>query len=444
MARRGGGLGFFVKDGLDASVVSTKTCSTFKNFLIKISLNKESFYFLNIYRPPSSSTSTVFEHFQSLLEDIHLNTENLAIIGDFNFHLETTCSNSKTFHSLINSFDLIQKVHFPTHIHGHTLDQVLTKSNNDNISNVHTTDAFSDHLSVSFTLNFLTLRSQNNATVSFLKYHKIDKEKMKADLLASKLINNPAKEPDTLYKQYHSTLSTLIDKHAPLHTKHTKAKYIPGWLNDTVITAKETKGLFERIWRRDKSTFNRSRYMQKVHQYNRICMQAKSQFLKAKIQDNHNNPQKLWRVLGDVLHRLPAKILLSIKPPQLLADRFVEFFTEKIRSTFSASANLQHITLDSPPPMLSTFSTVTEDQVTKVITNSPSKSCSLDPWPTFLVLDHLDILITPITSIINASLEQGKCPNFFKQAHVTPILKKPSLDKEVFKNYRPVSNLNFI
>ena len=89
------------------------------------------------------------------------------------------------------------------------------------------------------------------------------------------------------------------------------------------------------------------------HQYNRICMQAKSQFLKAKIQDNHNNTQKLWRVLGDVLHRLPAKILPSIKPPQLLADRFVEFFTEKIekiRSTFSASVNLQHITPDSPPP----------------------------------------------------------------------------------------------
>ena len=148
-----------------------------------------------------------------------------------------------------------------------------------------------------------------------------------------------------------------------------------------------------------------------------------------------------------MLHRLPAKILPSIKPPQLLADRFVEFFTEKIqklRSTFSASANLQHITGDSPPPMFSTFLTVTEDQVTKVITNSPSKSCFLDPWPTFLVLDNLDILITLITAIINASLEQGKCPNFFKQAHVTPILKKPSLDKEVFKNYGPVSNLNFI
>ena len=94
--------------------------------------------------------------------------------------------------------------------------------------------------------------------------------------------------------------------------------------------------------------------------------------------------------------------------------------------------------------MFSTFSTVTEDQVTKIITNSPSKSCSLDPWPTFLVIDYLDIPITPITSIINSSLEQGKCPNIFKQVHVSPILKKSSLDKEVFKNYRPVSNFNFI
>ena len=59
--------------------------------------------------------------------------------------------------------------------------------------------------------------------------------------------------------------------------------------------------------------------------------------------------------------------------------------------------------------------------------------------PLFLFL----IIITPITSIIKASIEQGKCPNFFKQAHVTPILKISSLDKESLKNYRPVSNLNF-
>ena len=69
--------------------------------------------------------------------------------------------------------------------------------------------------------------------------------------------------------------------------------------------------------------------MQKVPQYNRICMQAKSEFLKAKIQDNYHNAKKLWQVYIDVLHRQPAKMLPSINPSQLLADRVEEFFTEK-------------------------------------------------------------------------------------------------------------------
>ena len=136
-------------------------------------------------------------------------------------------------------------------------------------------------------------------------------------------------------------------------------------------------------------------------------MQAKSEFLKEKIRDNHHNPQKLWQVLGDVLHRIPAKILPSINPPKLLAYRFVEFFTEKIdkiHSTFSTSLNFQHITPDSPPPTLACFSAVTEEQVTKIIQDSPTKSCSLDPWPTFLVLEFLDILILPINSIIKVKV----------------------------------------
>ena len=178
-APRGGGLGVFVKDGLDSPVVPTKTCTTYENFLIKISLHKESFYFLNIYRPPSSSISTFFEQFQSLLEDIHLNFENLVIIGDFNFHIKSTSSNLKAFNSLIDSFDLTQKVNFPTHIYGHTLDLLLTKSNNDHILNVHATDAFSDHFSITCTLHLPTPRSQINATVSFRNYHKINEEKMK-------------------------------------------------------------------------------------------------------------------------------------------------------------------------------------------------------------------------------------------------------------------------
>ena len=42
------------------------------------------------------------------------------------------------------------------------------------------------------------------------------------------------------------------------------------------------------------------------------------------------------------------------------------------------------------------------------------------------------------------SLVESSVPSTFKKAVVRPLLKKPTLDKEVLKNYRPVSNLPFI
>ena len=70
---------------------------------------------------------------------------------------------------------------------------------------------------------------------------------MRKDLLSSELIIDLKNNSDALYSQYHSTLTTLIDKHAPSITKHVRYKYIPGWVNDSVIAAKETKRLFQQI-----------------------------------------------------------------------------------------------------------------------------------------------------------------------------------------------------
>ena len=55
--------------------------------------------------------------------------------------------------------------------------------------------------------------------------------------------------------------------------------------------------------------------------------------------------------------------------------------------------------------------------------------------------DCLDVLVEPITSIINKSLQEGVFPDQFKKEYIRPLLKKK---KNELKNYRPVSNLSFI
>ena len=54
------------------------------------------------------------------------------------------------------------------------------------------------------------------------------------------------------------------------------------------------------------------------------------------------------------------------------------------------------------------------------------------------------ILIPIIASIINLSFDNATVPASFKEAVLDPILKKDSLDHEVHKNFRPVSNLRFV
>ena len=68
----------------------------------------------------------------------------------------------------------------------------------------------------------------------------------------------------------------------------------------------------------------------------------------------------------------------------------------------------------------------------------------LDPIPTSLTKECLSDLLPLITRIVNSSLCSGAVPPQFKQAVVTPLLKKPGLDLKDLKNFRPVSNLPFI
>ena len=46
--------------------------------------------------------------------------------------------------------------------------------------------------------------------------------------------------------------------------------------------------------------------------------------------------------------------------------------------------------------------------------------------------------------IVNLSLSTGKMPDDYKNAVLIPLLKKISLDQEIFNNFRPISNLVYI
>ena len=67
-----------------------------------------------------------------------------------------------------------------------------------------------------------------------------------------------------------------------------------------------------------------------------------------------------------------------------------------------------------------------------------------DPFPTRLLMSHIHAIVPILQHIVNLCLTTGFFPISCKSSIVIPLIKKPGLDQEMLKNYRPVSNLSFL
>ena len=59
--------------------------------------------------------------------------------------------------------------------------------------------------------------------------------------------------------------------------------------------------------------------------------------------------------------------------------------------------------------------------------------------PTSVILQVLDVLLLVLTSMINLSFESGQFAENWREALISPLLKRCGLDI-AHKNFRPVSN----
>ena len=179
------------------------------------------------------------------------------------------------------------------------------------------------------------------------------------------------------------------------------------------------------------------KYLQKVH-----LLESYNQ------PESSTDSKNLSNIVKDILHQRSEMKLPEHASTEELANRFAVFFTDKVCKIREELPDLSRHQLNLPTPALTcslnVFSAVTESEVRKIISKSPTKSCSLDPAPTWMVKDSVDELIPMVTILVNLSLQSANVPDSMKQALVTPLLKKDDLDPEVLKNYRPVSNLSFL
>ena len=126
----GGGVGLLFKETIN---VNSQITDTFESFEYMDARPRclQGIRILVIYRPPGRSSYDLFyEEFSKLIEQTAVTPGGLLIVGDFNLHVDDGDDfQARRFVDILESYNLKQYVTGATHISGHTLDLVITKSN---------------------------------------------------------------------------------------------------------------------------------------------------------------------------------------------------------------------------------------------------------------------------------------------------------------------------
>ena len=193
-----------------------------------------------LYSEDHPITAGVFFHeFAEYLESVVMSSDKLLITGEFNFHMDVpTDPNNIHFRDLLDAMGLVQHVKQPTHIHGHTLDLIITRQSDDFTAEEPLFDRFIfDHVAV-----ICSLRTRRPVVelkhAEYRKLNSIDSVLFAEDIRNSTLYIDLPDNLDKLVNCYNTTLSSLLNKQSPMQSRKMRNRPKPPWFDDEIMQAR--------------------------------------------------------------------------------------------------------------------------------------------------------------------------------------------------------------
>ena len=254
----------------------------------------------------------------------------------------------------------------------------------------------------------------------------------------------------------------VIDAIAPKKEVRVKQRTGP-WMTGEILENINQRDRFFNKFKCSKDNADHNKFLYYRNQVKYQKEKAKSEYYVNAVNDNRNQPQKLWQILKSLGSSSKCKTKsrsLGLKIEDNLnfdhvtvAEHFNDFFTtiaaklvEKLPIA-SGRFGLDYIKSYYNRLNVSENSfllkSVSHELIVRILSSmSPCKATGLDNIPARFVKDGAEIIAQPVRHIINLSLSVGKVPEDFKLARVVPLHKKNS--KTEVGNYRPVSVLNIM
>jgi len=458
---------------------------------------KDSIVLHTVYRPPREKSGLgdvehgrenhdiFIQEFQPYLQKIKKDNRDTILVGDLNYNLLETSSNSmvQEFFDQMITHELLPQITVPTKINRKScnlLDHIYTKFNNPKLSTdscVHIAD-ISDHLPV-----FISIQCQKKSSrKKFKEVIENSNENM------TKVINKVQDLMQETQFEYDLTIDPNINQQKLSHMLETSFKELP--TKQVKITKYNTKyspwitqGLLNSIKKRDSlykklvktkpenPSYEIKKMKLKDHKVllTKLIRKTKQDYYSSQFKKFSNDCKNTWKLLNQVAGRkakkteLPSIFKQKIAGPkeeskqnypleiifdtdQSIADEFNKYFanvgpdlSNKIH--YRGKKVIEHY-LTAQITSKFKFEIASDEDILEAIgTLIPKDSSGYDRLSSKMLIQLSPIIHSPLRLIINQSLITGIFPDQFKIAIITPIYKGKNTDQHSFVNYRPISLL---
>ena len=274
-------------------------------------------------------------------------------------------------------------------------------------------------------------------------FRQLDQEQVQQDVSSKceQLLQSKKHHVADLAQAYYNTLRETLDIHAPAKTVTLRRANPSPWYNEDVDEARHKRHQMQHIWRRTELEIHRQLYTEALNAVTASITKAKIEYFQEKLESADS--KSMFRSIKS-LSGQQNDIFPEFDNPQNGCEKFSDFFmakVQKIRTELDSSKSdilPDEVACFSRP--FPSFRPTSAEEILQIMTHM-KKTCDPDPLPARQHKQCLQAIVPAGTLIVNKSLAGGTVPNSLREAHVRPLIKKPSLDQDVLKNYRPVSNI---
>ena len=442
--KHGGGVLVFVKQNIKYESIDIKSSTDIESVWINIKHDKGNFVVGTMYRPPSASR----DYYSGMLEQldfVNVNHDKAILMGNLNFNYKIDESlHSNPLYHIESLYDMKQLVLEPTRVTLTTstlLDVILS-----NVSDLHARTgvyriSLSDHYMVYSLLKFPRNKHKHNE-IEFRNYKNFNVNNFLQDLKKCEEICDTVWDEhdlDTKWNAFKHKFIQVSNKHAPIHVRRLKIRNNP-WITKEIV-----KLMYQRDFCKDKAAkFNDDEAWEEYkvlrNKITKLIKKGKRKYATDKINENKNDPKKLWKVLNE----LTGRTSLSNSQSSINANKFNDFFNTIGNDTVS-QIDKQNVTDHdiywkcSKSVYSFAFKQITVDSVQKhVLKFGDGSSVDVLGFDSKLLFLANEVIAPILCKFYNSSLITMNVPRDWKLSRVTPVYKgKGDIDDE--SNYRPIS-----